>query len=107
MRRTLAASVIALMMSGGGISAAGQLGGVVDATKQAGKATKEAAKTAGETTKDAATETAKATKKGATKTKNAVTGEAHATCKDGTRQAAKTQKAADAGCTHHGGVARH
>ena len=106
MSRTFAASVIALTMGVGGISAAGQLGGVVDATKQAGKATKEAAKTAGETTKDAANETAKATKKGATKTKNAVTGEAHATCVDGTRQTAKTQKTADAACTHHGGVAK-
>jgi hypothetical protein len=95
MRKTLVASAIALTLAVGGVGAAGQLGGVVDTTKKAGKVTTDAAKTAGEQTK-----------KGAKTAKNAVTGNAHATCKDGTRQTAKTEKAAVAGCAKHGGVAK-
>jgi hypothetical protein len=53
MSKTIVASVIALTMGIGGLSAAGQVGGAVDATKQAGQATKSAAKTAGNTTKKA------------------------------------------------------
>ena len=53
MSKTIAASVIALTMGIGGLSAAGQLGGVADATKHVGQATKDAAKTVGDTTKKA------------------------------------------------------
>jgi hypothetical protein len=106
MSKTIAASVIALTMGIGGLSAAGQVGGAVDATKQAGQATKSAAKTAGDTTKKAVSTTGKETKKGANAAKNSVTGQAHATCVDGTRHSAKTQKSANAACTKHGGVAK-
>jgi hypothetical protein len=99
MSKMLAASVITLTMGFGGLSAAGQLGGVVDATK-------DAAQTVGTTTKHVATETTTAVKHGATKTKNAVTGEARAKCVDGKHFAAKTQKSANAMCSKHGGVAR-
>ena len=92
MRRALAVSAVVLTM-GMTMSGAGQLGGVVDATKQAGQATKEAVKTTGEQAK-----------KGAKATKKAVTGEAHRKCADGTVQAGKTEKAAAAACKHHGGV---
>jgi hypothetical protein len=106
MSKTIAAAVIALAMGVGGLGTAGQLGGVTDATKKAGQATKQVGKAAGETTKDAAKTTGKAAKKGATTTKNAVTGEARAKCMDGTHHTARTQKDADAACTHHGGVAK-
>jgi hypothetical protein len=106
MSKTIAASVIALTMGIGGLSAAGQLGGVVDATKHVGQATKEAAQTAGDTTKKAVSTTAKETKKATTATKNTVTGQAHATCVDGTRHSGKTQKSANAACAKHGGVAK-
>jgi hypothetical protein len=92
MSRIIAASVMALTLGAGTIGAAGQVG--------------DALKKTGEVTKDAVTETGKATKKGVTKTKNAVTGEARAKCVDGTRMEAKTQKAANAGCAKHGGVAK-
>lgn len=36
--------------------------------------------------------------------KKAVTGDAHATCMDGTRQEGKTEEAAAAACAGHGGV---
>ena len=106
MRNVIAAVVASLALSLGGASMAGQFGHVVDTTKKAGEVTKDAAKAAGEATKDAAKATGKATKKGATKAKETVTGEAHATCVDGTRHTAKTAKAAAAACTHRGGVAR-
>jgi len=38
--------------------------------------------------------------------KKTVTGDAHATCVDGTRQAGTTEQAAAAACTNHGGVAK-
>lgn len=106
MSKTLAAAIVAMTLGVGGLSTAGQLGGVVDATKKAGQVTKDAGKAAGETTKEAAKTTEKTAKKGATATKDAVTGENRAKCMDGTHQKAQTQKAADAACTHHGGVAR-
>ena len=94
MSKIIAASVMALTLGVGAIGAAGQ-SGVGDAVKKTG-----------EVTKHAVTETGKATKKAATHTKTAVTGEARAKCVDGTRLHAKTQKAANAGCSRHGGVAR-
>ena len=47
MRKTIAASVILLMTGVGTVGAAGQLGGVVDAAKEAGSATADTAKAAG------------------------------------------------------------
>jgi hypothetical protein len=85
---------MALTLGAGAIGAAGQ-SGITDAAKQTG-----------EVTKHAVTHTGKAVKKSATNTKTAVTGEARAKCADGTRQHAKTQKAANAGCSRHGGVAK-
>jgi hypothetical protein len=105
MSKTIAASVIALTLGVGVMSASGQTG-VVGATKQAGEVTKDTAKAAGDTTKRAVTAAGQATKKGAASAKNTVTGKAHATCVDGTRQAGKTVKAADAACAKHGGVAK-
>jgi hypothetical protein len=99
MSKIIAASVIALTMGFGGLSAAGQLGGVVDATKDAAKATTN-------TTKKVVGTAGKETQKAATTTKNAVTGKAHSTCVDGTRHTAKNQKTADAACAKHGGVAK-
>ena len=106
MSKTIAASVIALTMGIGGLSAAGQLHGVVDATKHVGHATKQAVKTAGDTTKKAIGTTGTETRKATTATKNTVTGQAHARCVDGTRHSGKTQKSANAACAKHGGVAK-
>jgi hypothetical protein len=106
MSKTIAASVIALTMGIGGLSAAGQLGGVADATKHVGQATHETAKTVGDSTKKAVSTTGKETKKATTATKNTVTGQAHARCVDGTRHSGKTQKSANAACAKHGGVAK-
>ena len=78
-----------------------------DETKKAGSAAKEAGKETGEAAKHAGKATASATKKGAKSVKKAVTGNAHATCVDGTRQAGDTEDAAAAACTSHGGVAKH
>jgi hypothetical protein len=107
MRKTVVASIIALTM-GGGMGMAAQLGGVVEASKQAGQTTKDAGKAVADTTKKtastAATETKKAvgtagteTKKATTKAKNATMG---VKCADRTHQSAKT------GCAHHGGIAK-
>jgi hypothetical protein len=94
MSKIIAASVMALTLGVGAIGAAGQ-SGVVDPAKKTGEATKQAV-----------TQTGKATKKSVTNTKKAVTNEARAKCVDGTRLHAKTQKAANAGCSRHGGVAK-
>lgn len=94
MSKIIAASVMALTLGAGAIGAAGQ-SGIADAAKKTG-----------EVTKHAVTHTGKAVKKGVTNTKTAVTGEARAKCVDGTRMEAKSQKAADAGCARHGGVAK-
>ncbi len=93
MRIALAALIFTLALGVGGISTAGQLGGVVQGVKEAGQVTKEGAKTAGEATKD-----------GAKTVKNTVTGDAQAKCADGTTQTSKTQKAANAACKKHGGL---
>jgi len=104
MRKALALSAIVLTMGAGMASGAGQLGGVVNATKKAGEATKEGAKAAGNATEDAAKKGADVTKKGANATKDAVTGDIK--CKDGTHQTARTQKAAEAACAKHGGLSK-
>lgn len=73
-------------------------------TKKAGEKTKDAGEDIGSAAKHAGKATAKATKKGAKSVKKAVTGNAHATCMDGTRQSADTEAAAAALCTDRGGV---
>ena len=92
MSKIIAASVIALTMGIGGMSAAGQLGGVVHATKHVGHATKEAAIAVGDTTKKAVSTTGTETRKATTATKNTVTGKAHATCVDGITSQRKHSK---------------
>jgi hypothetical protein len=97
----MVASIIALTLGAGGVGAAAQLGGVVDATKDAGQATVNAGKKSGKavthTTKKAVGTTGSETKKSTTKTKKAVKS---VRCADGTHQTAK------AGCAHHGGNAK-
>jgi len=77
-----------------------------DEAKKAGEAAKKSGKDAADAAKHAGKATAKATEKAAKKTKKAVTGDAHATCVDGTVQAGKTEAAAASGCSTHGGVAK-
>ena len=77
-----------------------------DEAKKAGDAAKDAGKDTADAAKHAGKATAKATEKGAKKAKKAVTGDAHATCVDGTVQAGKTEEAAASGCKTHGGVAK-
>ena len=101
MRKFLAASLLALMASTGPAFAQAK-----EQAKDAGDHAAQAGKEAGSAAKDAAKATATATKKGAKTVKKTVTGDAHATCVDGTRQAAKTEAAAAAECTSHGGVAK-
>lgn len=101
MRKFLAASLLALMASTGPAFAQAK-----DQAKDAGDHAAQAGKEAGSAAKDAGKATVSATKKAAKKTKKAVTGDAHATCVDGTVQAGKTEAAAASGCTDHGGVAK-
>jgi hypothetical protein len=100
---TLAFTVLAV---GAGAVNAGQFGAVTDAAKQAGKVTKEAGKAAGDAAEKGGKATEKAVKKGAEKTKETVTGEAQATCADGSKQSGADKKAAAAACEGHGGVAK-
>ncbi len=93
-----------LMALGGPVLAAQS--GAKEETKEAGAAAKEAGKQSAEAAKHAGKATAKAAKKGASAVKKAVTGDAHATCVDGTRTEGKTEAVAAAGCSTHGGVAR-
>ena len=79
---------------------------VKDEGKKAGTAAKEAGKATGSAAKHAGKATVNASKKGAKTVKKAVTGDAHATCVDGTRQAGTTEADASAACTSHGGVAK-
>ena len=106
MKRTVVALIISMTAGAAAISAAGQLGGIGDAAKQVGGATKEGAKAAGEATKEGAKAAGEATKEGAKKTGEVITGKAHAKCVDGTTQTAKTAKAASAACARHGGIAK-
>ena len=75
-------------------------------TKKAGSSAKEAGKATGEAAKHAGKATVNATKQAGHKAKKVVTGNAHATCVDGTRQAGPTEKDAAAACSNHGGVAK-
>lgn len=106
MRRLMTGMTLALALSLGGTTLVATQSSATDEAKKAGEAVKDAGKDAGDAAKHAGKATAKATKKGAKKVKKAVTGDAHATCMDGTRQAGKTEAAAAAGCAHHGGVAK-
>ena len=104
MRRNFAACLIALMVAS---PAFAQSTGTKEQTKQAGESAKDAGKAAADAGKHAGKAATSATKKGAKTVKKAVTGDAHATCVDGTRQAGTTEDAAAAACTNHGGVAKH
>jgi hypothetical protein len=106
MRQVLIAPIVVLAMGVAMTSTAGQLGGVVDATKKAGEVTKEAGKATGEVAKETGKTTKEVATKGVEKTEQAVTGKAHAKCADGTEQTAKTEKEAKAACAQHGGVAK-
>ena len=100
--RILTVGCLMLVLSAGTVAAQS---GAKEETKQAGEAAKEAGKKTGDAAKHAGKATTKATKKGAKAVKKTVTGDAHATCVDGTRQAGKTEAAAAAACAGHGGVA--
>ena len=100
---TMAAALMFTLALGAGPTF-GQSAG--DEAKKAGEATKEAGKDAGDAAKHAGKATGKATKKTAKKVKKAVTGDAHATCVDGSRQTGSTEAAAAAACKGHGGVAK-
>ena len=103
MRRLITGYLMVMLCAGAGAAAAGQ-SGAKDETKKAGHAAKEAGKDTADAAKHAGKATANATKKGAKAVKKAVTGDAHATCVDGTVQAGETETAAAAACVEHGGV---
>jgi hypothetical protein len=105
--KTLIAGCVALMLSIGAAAGTASAQGAKEETKKAGEAAKDAGKATGDAAKHAGKATAKATKKGAKTVKKAVTGDAHATCVDGTVQAGTTEANAAAGCSSHGGVAKH
>jgi len=100
--KILVAGFLALALSAGTVAAQG----AKEETKKAGEATKEAGKSTGEAAKHAGKATAQATKKAGSKVKKTVTGTAHATCVDGTRQAGANEAQAAAECATHGGVAK-
>jgi len=104
MKRTFAGCLVALMAISG--SAYAQSSGTKEETKEAGSAAKDAGKAAAEAGKHAGKAATNASKKTAKTVKKTVTGDAHATCVDGTRQAGTTEEAAAAACTNHGGVAK-
>ena len=101
--KVLTIGCLMLALSSGAVAAQS---GPKDETKKAGSAAKEAGKDTADAAKHAGKATAKATKKSAKAVKKAVTGDAHATCVDGTRQEGKTEAAAAAACASHGGVAK-
>jgi TnpA family transposase len=105
MRKMIAGCLIVLSL-GAGVERVAAQSGATEETKKAGEAAKEAGKDTADAAKHAGKATAKAAKKGAKTVKKAVTGDAHATCVDGTRQAGKTEAAAAAACSSHGGVAK-
>jgi hypothetical protein len=104
MKKLFAVSALVVSLGGGFVTAAQD--SAKDDAKKAGQSAKDAGKNAGDAAKDAGKATGKATKKGAKKAKRVVTGDAHATCVDGTVQAGKTEAAAASGCQDHGGVAK-
>ena len=99
MKSMISGCLMLLMLGGGAVS----VGAQKEETKKAGEAAKEAGKKSGEAAKEAGKATVKATKKGASAVKKAVTGDAHATCVDGTVQAGETEAIAAAACADHGG----
>jgi len=103
--RKLIAGCLILMLSGG-VSAPAAAGPQLGAVKKAGQAVKETGKAAGEATKDVGKATVDTSEKGAKAAKKSVTGKAHATCVDGTRQTGDTEAAAAGACAKHGGVAK-
>ena len=106
MKRVAIACLFALSLGSVAGQASMQKTTATEETKKAGGAAKDAGKDTADAAKHAAKATGKATKKGATTVKKAVTGDAHATCIDGTVQSGKTEAAAAAGCNTHGGVAK-
>ena len=104
MKRTLAGCLVAMLAISG--SAYAQSSGTKEETKEAGTAAKDAGKAAADAGKHAGKAATNASKKTAKTVKKAVTGDAHATCEDGTRQAGTTEEAAAAACGNHGGVAK-
>jgi hypothetical protein len=108
MKKFMTAGLLVLSLGVGmeRISMAAPQSTASDEAKKAGDATKEAGKDSADAAKHAGKATVKATEKGAKKAKKAVTGDAHATCVDGTVQAGKTEEAAASGCKTHGGVAK-
>lgn len=104
MKRTLAGCLVAMMAISG--SAYAQSSGTKEETKEAGSSAKDAGKAAADAGKHAGKAAENATKKTGKTVKKTVTGDAHATCVDGTRQAATTEEAAAAACGTHGGVAK-
>jgi hypothetical protein len=103
MKKVIAGCLMMMLCAGAGAGAATQ-SGAKDEAKKAGSAVKDAGKDTGDAAKHAGKATAKATKKTAKTVKKAVTGDAHATCVDGTVQAAKTEEIAAAACVEHGGA---
>jgi len=108
MRKAIAAGLVMMLCAAAGAgSAVMAQSGTKEEAKKAGSAAKEAGKDTADAAKHAGKATAKATKKGAGVVKRTVTGDAHARCVDGTRQAGKTEADAAAACADHGGVAKH
>jgi len=103
MHKLIVGCLMAMLSAGvsGPVLAGAQLG---DAVKKTGEAVTEAGKATGEAAKEVGKATVKTTEKGAKAAKKTVTGKAHATCVDGTRQARDTESAAAAACAKHGGV---
>ena len=102
MKKTIAASIVALTMGFAGVCAAAQLDRAWESTKQAGKSL-------GQATKDTGNAVVHGSKKvvGTTGTETVKgTKMYYARCADGTRHTAYTAKAAVATCNHRGGVAR-
>ena len=105
MKNLIAGCMLALLAAGPtSVITASQSGAKEEAGK-AGGAVKEAGKDTADAAKHAGKATAKGTKKAGNEVKKTVTGDAHANCADGTRQAGETEAAAAAACTTHGVVA--
>ena len=101
MKQIIAGCLMMLLCASAGM---GAQSGAKEETKKAGQAAKEAGKDTADAAKHVGKATAKATKKGAKKVKKTVTGDAHATCVDGTVQAGETEAIAASACASHGGV---
>jgi hypothetical protein len=106
MRRLIAGYLMFALSTGAFGMVASAQSGAKEETKKAGEAAKDAGKDSADAAKHVGKATAKTAKKGAAKVKKAVTGDAHATCVDGTRQEGTTEANAAAACASHGGVAK-